>query len=107
MYGFALGAGNVDSATTKNPPIYFAKKPETEDIKTIACLKELEHFLGDTPDKNTIAIILADSNIHAAHLVQSGQADACITNQTGVDTNGLKIIQQTGYNNMHFAFIGR
>ena len=107
VYGFALGAGNVDSATTKNPPIYFAKKPETEDIKTIACLKELEHFLGDTPDKNTIAIILADSNIHAAHLVQSGQADACITNQTGVDTNGLKIIQQTGYNNMHFAFIGR
>jgi hypothetical protein len=73
----------------ENPPLYLAKNRNTKNIESCATLHTLKDLISDE-----VSLIFLNNTQESASYCSEGKADACITNQNGVDNNNLDIVRE-------------
>lgn len=73
----------------ENPPLYLAKNKGVKDIDSCATLHTLRNLINDE-----VKFIFLNNTQESASYCSGGRADACITNQNGVDNNNLDVIRE-------------
>ncbi|MDQ5950657.1 MAG: hypothetical protein QG585_599 [Patescibacteria group bacterium] len=72
-----------------NPPLYLAKNKKAKTMDLCATL----HTLKNLVDSN-FTFIYQDNTQDSARYCAEGNADTCITNQNGIDSNDLIIVKE-------------